>query len=813
MAAAGRDPADAASAPGRAKEGAARPDPGAPVPMAHAADFRELAEAMPQLAWIADPQGWIYWYNRRWYDYTGLSFDDMRGWGWERSHHPDHLDRVVSGIKHCFETGEPWEDTFPLRRHDGVWRMFLSRAQPQRDGTGRLLRWIGTNTDVTDQIETEARLRRSEARFRTLIDASASIIWTADAEGRLIAPQRSWTAFTGQDEADYRGWGWTDAVHPDDRAYSAEVWSAAVRNRTVYLVEHRLRRHDGAWRIMEARAVPILDAGGEVGEWIGVHTDITARREAEDAVEAARDAAEAANRAKSQFIANMSHELRTPLSAVIGYSEMLAEEIEDLGQPHLIADLAKIESSARHLLGLINDVLDLSKIEAGRMTMSVVEFDTRAMLRDVIAASGALAARRGNRLELRDGDCPETMQSDDLKIRQCLLNLIGNAAKFTERGTIAIETRCDTRDGRAFVVFDVGDTGIGMTEEQLGRLFRRFSQADESTTRQFGGTGLGLAITRALSRKLGGDVTVTSTPGVGSTFSVAVPVRYEPGVDGDEAGGTEAEFAAAQASVPQDVVLVVDDDPAARDLLGRFLEREGFTVRTASDGRAGLALVRALRPRAVLLDVEMPQMDGWAVLHAIKSDPELAAIPVIMASVVNEQGLGYALGAADYLLKPIEWKRLHAVMERVRPQAAEGEVLIVDDDADARTRLATMLERDGWTVHQAEDGARGLERVDVVVPVLILLDLMMPVMDGFAFLKQLRTRPAGRDVPVVVLTAKDITPAEQATLELQADRVIVKGSVSLHDIAHELRALVGPGAAPAPAPIPTSGSDGQGARR
>ncbi len=340
-------------------------------------------------------------------------------------------------------------------------------------------------------------------------------------------------------------------------------------------------------------------------------------------------------------------------------------------------------------------------------------------------------------------------------------------------------------------MFAVADTGIGMTAEQTARLFQRFSQADESTTRQFGGTGLGLSITRTFARTLGGDVAVESRPGEGSVFTIELPIEYEAARD-----DASADEAIDRAPVPQDVILVVDDDPAARDLLTRFLEREGFAVRTAADGRSGLTLARALRPRALLLDVEMPQMDGWAVLHAIRDDPELSAIPVIMASVVNEQALGTALGATDYLLKPIEWGRLREVMETVRPHAAEGEGLIGDDD-DARHRLAQMLERDGWTVHQAENGAVGLARVDAVVPVLVLLDYMMPVMDGFAFLNRLRTRPAGRDVPVIVLTARDITPAEQASLERQAERIIVKGSVSFDDLAGELRRIVAPADAPA----------------
>lgn len=379
-----------------------------------------------------------------------------------------------------------------------------------------------------------------------------------------------------------------------------------------------------------------------------------------------------------------------------------------------------------------------------------------------------------------------TGTSDQTKIRQCLLNLLGNAAKFTGEGRITLSARREAAEGRDWLVFQVGDTGIGMSAEQLSRLFQRFTQADESTTRQFGGTGLGLSITRAFCRELGGEVSAESTAGEGSVFTMRLPARFQA------AAQAETEVPEAPPAGQEGrIVLVVDDDPAARELMTRFLEREGFQVRCAGDGRSGLALARALKPRAVLLDVEMPQMDGWSVLHAIRSDPSLSGVPVVMASVVNEKGLGHALGATDYLTKPIAWERLRRVMERFRPPAAEGgEVLIVDDDAGARGMLRTMLQRDGWRVAEAGDGREGLELAARSLPSLVLLDLMMPGMDGFGFLEGLRRRPEGAEVPVIVLTAKDVTPEERAWLGHRAERLILKGSVSLNELAHEVRDLV-----------------------
>jgi CheY-like chemotaxis protein/two-component sensor histidine kinase len=417
------------------------------------------------------------------------------------------------------------------------------------------------------------------------------------------------------------------------------------------------------------------------------------------------------------------------------------------------------------------------------MTVETITFDVRAMLDDVVAGAGSLIERKQNTLVLDLAEDLGAMLSDEVKIRQCLLNLLSNAAKFTEQGTITLKTRREEREKAAWLVFEVADTGIGMTEEQLHRLFQRFTQADESTTRQFGGTGLGLAITRAFCEKLGGEVTVESVAGQGSTFRIALPAEIDP------ASGHHVD-ATPRDSLADRIVLVVDDDVAARDLLTRFLSREGFHVRSAADGKSGLTLARALKPQAILLDVEMPRMDGWAVLHAIRSDTELAAIPVIMVSVVNEQSLGYALGATEYLTKPIDWDRLRSVMERFGPTGTPGTVMVIDDDADARERIRIMMTRDGWEVQEAGNGQEALDLLAEATPDLILLDLMMPVMDGFAFLSKLRRREDGREIPVMVLTAKDVTADERERLEHQADRVILKGSMRLAELAQQLRELM-----------------------
>jgi PAS domain S-box-containing protein len=643
------------------------------------------------------------------------------------------------------------------------------------------------NARLFRSIEAENRERRaSEARFRAAIAAVQGVLWTNSADGRMEGEQEGWGALTGQSRDEYQGFGWAAAVHPDDVEPTVAAWNEAVAERRTFVFEHRVRRHDGRHGTFAIRAVPILDeATGAVREWVGVHTDITEQRLAEARLEASREAAESANRAKSQFIANMSHELRTPLSAVIGYSGMVAEEIEELGHTGLVEDVKKIEANARHLLGLINDVLDLSKIEAGRMTVEAVPFDVATMVDEVVAAATPLAAKKNNRLVVSLPEGLGSMHTDEVKVRQCLLNLIGNAAKFTENGTVTLRA-ARVRDGdEDWLSFSVEDTGIGMTPEQMSRLFGRFVQADESTTRQFGGTGLGLSITRAFCRKLGGDVTVDSVHGRGSTFTISLPARLDEGAGEDE-DGEVAPAAAARG----DIVLVVDDDSAARDLLTRFLEREGFDVKTARDGREGLALARQHRPRIVLLDVEMPDVDGWAMLQSLRSDPALHETPVIMISVLHERSVGFAMGANEYLTKPIDWAQLKRVMERFEEGGTGRRVLVVDDEPDARGWVGALLSREGWTTDIAVNGADALAKVDRAMPDLIVLDLMMPVMDGFAFLRALRARRDADRVHVVVLTAKEVTRAERADLERSVDRVLQKGNLKLDELREELRRLV-----------------------
>ncbi len=517
--------------------------------------------------------------------------------------------------------------------------------------------------------------------------------------------------------------------------------------------------------------------------------DITDRVSHEAELRRARDDAEAANRAKSTFLANMSHELRTPLNAIIGYSEMLLEDESDCDEV-LAADLRKILAAGKNLLGLINDVLDLSKIEAGKTDLFLETFRIHHLISGVVDTIRPLAESNRNVIAV---DCPAgigSMRADLTKLRQALLNLLSNACKFTTGGTIRLETwrRPAGTDGRGAVFFRVQDNGIGMTPEQLGRLFQPFSQADASTTRKYGGTGLGLTITRRFCQMMGGEIEVESEPGQGTTFTIRLPDRVV-GLSPDAPIETEpsAEHETIPADAPGGLVLVIDDDPNVRELVRRTVEKEGFRVRYASGGEEGIAMVRRLRPDVITLDVMMPQMDGWAVLTAIKSDPELAEIPVIMVTIVDDRNLAYSLGASDYLTKPIHRKRLASMIARHRPV---GRALVVDDDESARRLARQVLESGGWSVTEACDGREGLDRVAEDPPDLIVLDLMMPELDGFGFAEELGRHEKWQTIPVLVVTARDLSAEDRTLLHRYAFSVVSKGAASRNELQSLIQARV-----------------------
>ena len=513
---------------------------------------------------------------------------------------------------------------------------------------------------------------------------------------------------------------------------------------------------------------------------LGINLMAGQLQEAVRSTEEARLAAEQANQLKSSFLANMSHELRTPMNAIIGYTEMLIEDLQDSseveGAEQMVQDLQRIRSSGKHLLALINDILDLSKIEAGKMQLSLETFPLQALLTDVVDTVRPLVARNSNTLHVRLPDDLGTMHADSTRLRQSLFNLLSNAAKFTDHGAITLEAEVERNTPNPRIRFAVTDTGIGMTPEQLGRVFDDFAQADSSTSRRFGGTGLGLSISRRFCRMMGGDITVHSTAGVGSTFTIDLPLEVSEQAVQDSQAPATGPVKALQGG---DLVLVVDDDPSMLDLLGRLLVREGYRVATAASGEEGIELTRSLHPQAVVLDVLMPHLDGWAVLSALKSDDSTRSIPVIVLTMLDDSEMAFALGAAEFMTKPVDRQQLGGALRRCGLVPREGTVLLVDDDPQARVLMQRALADGRWQILEAADGREALEVMQQRKPDLILLDWLMPGMGGLEFLTRLRAAEQNQpQTPVIIVTAAELAGTEQSDVERYRALRISKSSLT-----------------------------------
>ncbi|MEG4519093.1 response regulator [Microcoleus sp. AT9b-C5] len=665
--------------------------------------------------------------------------------------------------------------------------------------------------NVLERKRAEAALRQSETKYRSIFENAVEGIFQTTPTGHYLSGNRALARIYGYESCTQMLAELTDIncqfyVNPNRRA---EFMAQLRARHQVSKFESQVYRRDGSTIWISENARSICDENGSVLYYEGTVQDITDRKQAESAMQLALEAAESANRAKSTFLANMSHELRTPLNAIIGYSEMLQEEAEELGSCESVPDLEKICSAGKHLLSLIDDILDISKIEAGRMDLYLESFDIHNLIESAVATARPLVEKNGNTLEVYCPDNLDTMHADMTKVRQVLLNLLSNAAKFTKNGRIAIgverieneqlkmknqeESSQILISNSEFLSFRVADTGIGMTQEQLERVFQPFTQADASTTREYGGTGLGLAISQRFCQMMGGSIEVSSTLGAGTTFTVLLPKAIkQPEIPNKVHDSTSPPHAPAVGTV-----LVVDDDPISRDLIQRTLSRQGLHIEVAGSGEQALRLAKQLRPDAITLDVIMPGMDGWAVLSALKADPDLAEIPVILLSFVGNKSLGFALGASDYLTKPVDGKRLAALLNKYR-RDQDGvasnnltcQILIVEDDVATREILRCVLETQGWAVTEADSGRAALDRLKVARPHLILLDLMLPEMDGFELIGELRKSHSEDPIPIVVITGKNLTPAESQQLNGYVERVLQKGVYSCDTLLRDVRSIV-----------------------
>jgi signal transduction histidine kinase/CheY-like chemotaxis protein len=494
-----------------------------------------------------------------------------------------------------------------------------------------------------------------------------------------------------------------------------------------------------------------------------------------------------ASHAKSSFLAKMSHELRTPLNAIIGYSELLSEDSTDAAVKE---DLSKILSAARHLLGLINDVLDLSKIEAGKMDLYIEPLDLWTIVQEIAGIVAPLCEKHKNTLIVECPDSIGVVHADATKLRQILLNLLSNASKFTEAGKVTMKGTRASVDGEDWIQIDISDTGIGMTAEQMGRLFQAFTQADPSTSSKYGGTGLGLAICRQFARIMGGEVTVSSVHGQGSTFTFRMPARVRR-----PKAATGAQSAVPPPTEPAEKqaqdVLVIDEDESVQKALTKILEPEGFSVISARTGQDGLRLARERNPKIIILDILMPDMDGWTVLKELKQDPHLSAIRVVLLTMTDDKETGFALGASAFINKPIEQDQLLEAIQHHKASADGRHALVVEDDPHQRDLVLRMLEKEGWESEFVANGAEALEAVAARQPAIILLDLLMAEMDGFEFLTHLRANPDWKLIPVVVITSMDLTSDVRARLQGRVDNIFQKGRYSRDNLIRQIRDSVG----------------------
>jgi adenylate cyclase len=570
---------------------------------------------------------------------------------------------------------------------------------------------------------------------------------------------------------------------------------------------HRGRRKDGAtfWLELAFSEVPLKDRRLITG----IFRDVTRRvedeerikqlnellearvrlrtaelEEAKSKLELALDAAQAANRAKDAFVRTISHELRTPLSAVKGFTELLLNPKATKLRENPIPTLQKIHSASEYLLSLINDLLDVARMTAGEpIQLNLAEFEVLPFCQAIVEMAQPLMKKNNNQLVVdfpaatADGSLLR-MYADETRVRQILLNLLSNAAKFTENGQVTFQVR----QNDDWVEFHIRDTGAGMTAEQMQGLFKPFYRIDNSTTRKQGGTGLGLSISKLLAERMGGTILVESQPGVGSEFTVRLPVRV---ADNRQAFSAPSAPRPVEAPRNRHTILVIDDDPLSREMLQSFLQREGFAVIPAAGGDEGIRLAREHRPAAITLDVLMPQMDGWSVLASLKSDRRTHDIPVIMLTVAEDRQRGFALGASDFLTKPIDWNRLSEVLHRYADTS--GHILVVEDDPSQREHLVQSLRLAGWQVREASDGREALQAVMTDRPAVILLDLLMPNMNGFEFLEELRRIPNAEHVPVIVVTAKDLDEYDRARLRGWVAEVIGKQSLKEAELLQFIR--------------------------
>ena len=744
--------------------------------------FVTLADSIPQLAWMAHADGAIFWYNARWYAYTGTTPEQMQGWGWQAVHDPQELPRVMDRWQACLATGEPFEMEFPLRGKDGLFTWFLTRVIPVRDSQGDVLRWFGTNTDVT---EIHEALRESENYFHQLADTMPQLVAISGANGRVEWWNRHWYAYTGTGPE-----GAADFIHPEDINIVEQIWHPRRGAQNSCEWEYRLRRHDGVYRWFLGRARPVCDGSGAIVKWFSTCTDIEDHKQAQAAIEELNlglkkrndqlfletQRSEEANSAKSAFLATMSHEIRTPMNAILGMSDLLWDSKLDPEQRQYVEVFRRAGNT---LLALINNVLDISKIEAGHFELENVSFYIEELADRSIELIGPLANAKGLSLLCHIApDVPVSLCGDPGRLQQILVNLLANAVKFTERGEIVLHIQSGL--GKASLLkIEVSDQGIGIPPEKLETIFEDFAQADNSTTRSYGGTGLGLGICRRLIQCMGGDIAVRSVPGKGSTFSFTVDLEL--------GSNTVAAFDHGVFDLHGERVLVIDNSATNRMILCETLALWGLEGRGCNSAEAAVHAIveadRTERPFAMaIVDVQMPHVDGFEAIPLLRDAQP--GIPIVMLTSDDQMGdpkRRREVGVSGFAVKPVKRADLlrlicKALGEPVEPAILfpkdEKEqieidvkpevlhILIAEDSADNRMLLKAYLNQKPHVLTFAEDGQRAADLFFANEYDLVLMDMQMPVMDGLTATRTIRAieKTQGRSAtPLIAITANALT--------------------------------------------------------
>ena len=714
---------------------------------------------------IANFDGYFVDLNPAWERTLGFTIEELKAKPFIDFVHPDDQEPTIAEAEKIMTTGQDvvsFENRYMCKNGEYRWILWSSSLSLEK----RLYYAVGR--DITRRKQAEDALEQEQSLLKAFMDNTTDHIYFKDKESRFIRINKAQTNLFRLSDA-REAIGRTDAeFFTKEHAQQAYADEQDVIRSGIPMAakEEKETWPSGEETWVSTTRAPLFDRSGQIIGTFGISRDITERVRAQEELQAAKEAAEYADRAKSDFLANMSHELRTPLNAIIGFAEILRDEIIGPIRPDQKELVVDIHTSGRHLLNMINDILDLSKIEAGTMDLDFETFSIVDTMEEVNTVVNALASKKRIHL-IQEFDRDITVTADKTKFKQILYNLLANGVKFTNEGG-RVTTQLEISEDSLLV--RVIDTGVGITPEDQEMLFQAFTQVDTSKARAHEGTGLGLALTKRLVELHGGEIWVESTVGEGSTFSFTLPIQRH-------AASSPAPTPSNLPSTADNrTILVAEDNEQAAHLLGIYLMEAGYRVEYATDGEAAIAKAAEIKPFAITLDIMLPKKDGWQVLRALKANPDLQSIPVIIVSITEERQLGFGLGAVDHLVKPIDKTALLASLRSLRLPEQDGgvRILIVDDDPQAIRLLSTVLESEGYDVLSAHGGQEGINLAIAEAPALIILDLAMPEVDGFQVVKRLAEHPGACDIPIVICTAMDLTDEEKDRLNGQIQSVIEK---------------------------------------